>query len=256
MKYTAIEKNKVFIREEKKTNVVLLKDTTQQFLLNSVGLKMLKAILENDDDADVLKLILEQYPMAEKDVISRDLKDLIRLLRVFDIICYEDEMEEKSQGSGISAIDENDYNTIEKFIEANRQHSCFIGAKKGYYIPQNVRTHVMNNSEYYFASQKDSQTKAIVSFVPNKENSVMLLSTLAFEKDLLEDEMLQMWKEVSEHAVRKTSEKTNKIRWSFYSKNGDEPVALTFLKKIGFKKEAILLKELNDFDMHIYSLYV
>ncbi len=256
MQYVSIKKDKLFIREEKKTNIILLKDTTQQFLLNSVGLNMLKIILDNTDDEEVLNQIFELYPSEDRNRITRDLRDLFNLLQIYNIVFFEKENDDNQEGYVVEAISENEYNKVEEFIENNREHYCFIGAQSGYYIPQNVRTHIMNNSEYYFSAKIDGKIKAIMAFVPNKENSVMLLATLAFEKNITDEEMVKIWEDMSHHAVQKTKNKATKIRWSYYSKRGEEPESLSFLKKVGFKEEAVLQKEMKNYDMYIYTLFL
>lgn len=256
MHYTPIEKEKLFIREEKTTNVVLLRDTTQQFLLNSVGLNMLKIILENTNDDIALQQLFMLYPSTDTKLITRDFHDLVNLLKIFNIISYEEETVEYQQGYVIEAVNENEYNNIEEFIENNRDHYSFIGAQKGYYVPQNIRTHVINSSEYYFSAKYNGEIKAIIAFIPNKENSVMLLATLAFDKKITDIEMKRIWNDIYKHAIQKTNNKVNKIRWSYYSKNEDEPKSLSFLKMVGFDEEAVLLKELKNYDMHIYTLFL
>ena len=255
MRYTFTKKDDFFVREDKETSVIIIRQTAEQFLLNQTGLKIFKYLINNNDTDLVLEMMLKEYVDADKEIVNKDILAIINLLKIYNIIEVEEPNEHKKDK--ISAIDEDRYEEVGNFIEKNRNQKFLISGFKGYYVPQNIRTHIMSNKEYYYGIIEDDKYKCIAVINPNlNDTSVMNLSTLVFDEEMDSEDMVNMGKEIIKHMIKNMLYKVNKVRFSYYSKGNEEPQFLKNLKKIGFKKETTLKKEYRDFDMHMYAIYL
>ncbi len=258
MKYTFVRKDDFFIREDKEISAVIIRQTAEQFLLNSTGVKIFKYLLDNNDTDIVLELMLEEYGKVNKEVINKDILNIVNLLKIYNIIKADGLKEQKEDKIyKVAAIDEDMYAEAGHFIEKNRSKMFLISGVKGYYVPQNIRSRIMSNQEYYYGITEDNEYKCIAVINPNLNNtSVINLSTLVFDNKINLDVMVDKGKEIIEYIIKNMFCKVNKVRFSYYSNNDEEPEFLDVLKNIGFEKEANLKKEYKDFDMHIYVIYL
>ena len=151
MRYQIKDKHNFFIREDGDSSMVLFKEKHDQFILNGTGLVMFNLILENNQTQKVLEELKKIYENIEIAVLENDLQDIIRMLKMYGILVMEQEIEENvCKHTDISAVDENDYEKVGRFVEENRCSDFFVAGGKGYYTAVNIRAHIMNNQEYYF----------------------------------------------------------------------------------------------------------
>ena len=148
MRYQIKDKHNFFIREDGDSSMVLFKEKHDQFILNGTGLVMFNLILENNQTQKVLEELKKIYENIEIAVLENDLQDIIRMLKMYGILVMEQEIEENvCKHTDISAVDENDYEKVGRFVEENRCSDFFVAGGKGYYTAVNIRAHIMNNQE-------------------------------------------------------------------------------------------------------------
>ena len=134
MRYQIKDKHNFFIREDGDSSMVLFKEKHDQFILNGTGLVMFNLILENNQTQKVLEELKKIYENIEIAVLENDLQDIIRMLKMYGILVMEQEIEENvCKHTDISAVDENDYEKVGRFVEENRCSDFFVAGGKGYY---------------------------------------------------------------------------------------------------------------------------
>lgn len=255
MKYKFINANDYFLRDDADTSVLIIRKNADQFLLNKTGLKIFRYLEKNKDTDDVLKLMSNEYPMIKKETILNDILDIVNLLDIYNIIDCKNK--DYTISDGMSALDEDNYELAEKFIERNRSDDFLISGSKGYYTSQNIRTNIMNNKEYYYNIAHNSKFNCILVINPNiNGSSVINISSLIFDIKVKHEDRVKLAKKLLEYVISKMTFKVNKIRFTFLANNDTDPKFLKLFEDIGFKKEAILKKEFNNYDMHLYILCV
>ena len=127
MRYQIKDKHNFFIREDGDSSMVLFKEKHDQFILNGTGLVMFNLILENNQTQKVLEELKKIYENIEIAVLENDLQDIIRMLKMYGILVMEQEIEENvCKHTDISAVDENDYEKVGRFVEENRCSDFFV----------------------------------------------------------------------------------------------------------------------------------
>ena len=256
MNYKIINKDEFFIREDKKTTIVMIRKTAEQFLLNISGYFIFRTIIDNTNTDTVLEKVQDKFVNVDSQILKKDIDNIIRMMKIYNIIDIDTEEKKNDLSEKISAVDEDEYTNINEFIEKNRKNKFLISGGKGYYVPQNIRSHVMNNQEYYYSITCDAEYKAVAVVLPNVRNtSVINLTTLIFDRCTDEKVMIEYGKQLLEHVKRNMINQVNKIRVSFYAGSECEsPQFLELLKKIGFEYEAVLEREYEEQNLYMYCM--
>ena len=259
MRYQIKDKHNFCIREDGDSSMVLFKEKHDQFILNGTGLVMFNLILENNQTQKVLEELKKIYENIEIAVLENDLQDIIRMLKMYGILVMEQEIEENvCKHTDISAVDENDYEKVGRFVEENRCSDFFVAGGKGYYTAVNIRAHIMNNQEYYFYKiGENGKIDGLIIVVPNvSNNSVVNITTLVVSKEKNREERIKIAKDLMDYAMKSMINQVNKLRISFYAKEGNEVSFLGMYKKLGFEKEAELKDEYENKSLFLYSMFI
>lgn len=250
-----IEKNNFFKREEKERTILFVRDVEAQFILNKNGEKIFEEIISNNDLKIVRTKIHEKFASIDERILNRDIDNIFNMLRIYGIVENENEKEKIRGNNCVKAVDEDEYNLIEKFIEENRGEDALISGPEGYYVPQNIRAHVMNNQEYYYVYVQNGKIESLISVTPNlNQTSVINIMTLIFEKSLSRGKKKMILEKMVCHIEKSMINPVNKFRITYYSKNKEnEPFFLESIKELGFKYENILKREYKDMDLYLYE---
>ena len=257
MKYKLLEKNNFFISERDKAAILLIRETSEQFILNDSGLFIFQEALKQSDSEIVLKKVVQKYKNVDLEILKSDVKNILRMMKIYSIISYDDmyDMVDKSN-SRVGCIEEDEYAVIGNFIENNQCAENLLIGIKGYYSPANIRAHVMNNQEYYYGIKKDDNSYlAAMVVIPNLEkSSVVNITTLVFDKKLNKKDAVVNGKEMIEYVRNSMINEITKFRVSFYAMPDEMPIYVELLEKIGFKLEVELKNENGKQSMFLYTL--
>lgn len=258
MKYKIKSRDNFFVREDGNASLVLFKERNDQFLLNSTGLFMFNLILENTETETVLDELVKTYRNVELAILENDLQDIIRMLKIYDILSVQQEQSIEIMQAGVMAADENDYEKIGCFIENNRCKDYYVAGGKGYYKAVNMRMHVMNDQEYYYVKINASGNieGAIVVSPSLNGYSVVNVTALVISKDKTKEERLEIGKELLEYVRKSMVNPVNKFRVTFYANSEKRVAFLNMFEDLGFEKEAELRKEHGEQSMFFYSFFV
>ena len=191
MRYQIKDRNNFFVREDGNASMVLFKEKHDQFILNSTGLLMFNLILDNNETEDIIDKLKKKYRSVDATILKNDLQDVIRMLKMYDIISIEEKNnQEEPKIESVTAVDENDYEKVGYFIENNRCKDFFAAGGTGYYTAVNIRAHIINNQEYYYCKNDEAgNIVGAIVIVPNvNNNSVVNVTALVVSKDKNEEE--------------------------------------------------------------------
>ena len=97
----------------------------------------------------------------------------------------------------------------------------------------------------------------LIIVVPNvSNNSVVNITTLVVSKEKNREERIKIAKDLMDYAMKSMINQVNKLRISFYAKEGNEVSFLGMYKKLGFEKEAELKDEYENKSLFLYSMFI
>ena len=121
-----------------------------------------------------------------------------------------------------------------------------------------INEYIMNNQEYYFYKiGENGKIDGLIIVVPNvSNNSVVNITTLVVSKEKNREERIKIAKDLMDYAMKSMINQVNKLRISFYAKEGNEVSFLGMYKKLGFEKEAELKDEYENKSLFLYSMFI
>lgn len=254
MRYKVCRAN-YFFREDNNSSLLVLADTSEQFLLNRSGKYMFDAILSNDQTEQAKKAIYEKYPNVDHKTIDDDFNGILTLMELYNIVEFLDVKEES--GIEIGAINEDDYKKAGRFIVANSKQDVLVPTTSPeYYTAPKIRIRIMNDNEYYYGIKENGEFKCIVAISPNiYRTNVVSIVLLVFDSTLEENERQQMLEKLLKLITNSMVNPITKLRINYLCSHGDdkEPRFLASFKHCGFKQEVRLLNETTDADLVFYT---
>lgn len=89
-----------------------------------------------------------------------------------------------------------------------------------------------------------------------KRDSWVTNGTLALHFTKNREERIKIAKDLMDYAMKSMINQVNKLRISFYAKEGNEVSFLGMYKKLGFEKEAELKDEYENKSLFLYSMFI
>jgi hypothetical protein len=122
-----------------------------------------------------------------------------------------------------------------------------------YYAPLQLRIRVMNNHEYSaFVQSKKGEILSYISVIPPTTTSaVMNISTIFFKKNISSELAQKLLLEMINRLAKILISSTNKVRLGECGNTCKE--IIDYLLAIDFKKECVLIKEVPNGDLTLYS---
>lgn len=253
MEYKIDKTRKYFVRNDSSTAVIMMKDTNEEFILNASGFNIFNLIMKFSDDKIVLEEISKIYKNVNIELLKKDIENIMNLLFIYGIINKKDHCK-KDINNGVSAVDQNQYKKICDFINNNKDSRFLFNNSKEYYTPYNIRYRVMNNLEYYYSKVSNSSYDCVCAITPNiKNTSVVLMTTVIFNKLSPIEKMISDEREIIEYIKNKMINEVNKFRFQYFSKDDEIPIFLDLQEKVGFEIECKLKKEYLNNNLIIYK---
>lgn len=256
MKYKTINKEDVFIQNgTNNVKFLMLKKNSNQFVINTTGEIIVNKILENTDTKDVLAEIRELYPDVEKNILLRDIEDMINVLTVFGVIINLDC--KKLDSVNTSVLGETEYqiacNMISKNIDKNKLN---MGMPAAYYTAINIRSKIMNNNEYFYKYVgEDGELLALMSVIPNFQTSTVIVSSLIFDENIKLEQAVCICNDMLAYIKSNMINHVNKMRIILTAE--EKKLPMDFIELISactFKLETTLEKEVNNENTYFYTI--
>lgn len=258
MQYQLINKDKYFYRKESTgSGILCIKEYGYQVFLNKTGCIILELLEKNTDTADVLNELSNLFPVVNKLTLKKDLIDLIDLFKLYTLIKCDDEVNENENGFFFAG--DTDYCELTKFITRNLKSNIynFSQAKSDkYYDSVSLRYRTFHSQEYYLIKRIKGKINAALSLLPpNGVSNVVTISGLYAKKELSENDIKSLMEQSFECIDLKIPNQINKFRINILGNvnSKDNSILISLLENIGFHKECVLLREMNNQDITMYS---
>ncbi|EHK2440408.1 hypothetical protein ACV3P1_01640 [Clostridium perfringens] len=265
MKYKFNEKSILFERVEKDENtMILFTELQHQLVLNSTGKKILSLLPNYSDSEEILEELMKFYPNIDKRVLESDLKEILSIFDIYDIISLDNSNISSDNLENITLYKitgDVNYKLVSKFIiNALKDDSIkyYQESAKEYYSPLSLRMRTMQNYEYGVFAEKNGEILSYMSMsIPAVENcSVVIINSLFFKNTLSKDEIKNLINGMMNRLIRIISaiKPLSKARINFFKSHGTDEEIINIVKSIGFELECILKNETTYGDMKFYTL--
>lgn len=244
----------VYLNEGNDIYSLIMQDKNKKYFMENG--KFIIDCLNNEYNKDeILNLYCQKFFKNEDDAYEEILTFLLEL-ELFGIIenKYSERLGFKNErlNNNFYFLYEKDVIDVSNFILKNIYNKEFVYSavvnNDKFYSPYSLRARTFNNKEVYiYKTNEYGEIESLIGLQFIDEMPCVVILLIAPTDDKLIELM-----EYSENYIKKRN--TKKIKLNCYAQDFNNE--LRRIEKVGFKREAVLVKEYKQNDLLIYSKFI